>query len=380
MIPLAARAMSAPLLAATGPKIALATGGIAVALLFLVFASLVLRKYIRIMINILDDHAAWSGCDSRELPSLQGEEVSFRAADGQRLEGTIVRGNYDEQPLGMVVFAHEYRSDRTSCMRFCRGLLDQGYDVFAFDFRGHGTSRVDRDYRPRQWPSDREQADMIGAVAFISSWLEQQNRSRDVVLFGVSRGAGASILAAEGISNVRAIICDGVYSSDITMEYFMKRFATIFARIRVVAENHPPIFWRFLRWLFFRECGRRFGCKFPSVLKAVARKGNRPLLMVHGERDSYIPVTLAETLYARAQGPKRLWIVPGAKHNEAIMVHPISYSRNVLAFVSEHLNTTGGAANKQRPAPAPAIQHSSPMTDLGYQSIEPVPIRVTSSN
>lgn len=377
MLGAAACVMSVQTLAATGPALAFAAGGALAVLLLLVAPSLILRKYIRIMINILDDHAAWPAADGREPGCLKGEEVSFRAADGQRLDGTIVQGRHGGRPAGMVVFAHEYCSDRTSCLRFCRGLLAEGYDVFAFDFRGHGTSRSDRGYRPRQWPSDREQADMIGAIAFISTWLEQRGRSRDVILFGVSRGAGASILAAEGIRNVRAIICDGVYSSDLTLEYFMKRFATIFARIRVVAEYHPPVFWRFLRWLLFRECVRKFGCKFPSVRKALSRLNNIPLLMIHGERDSYIPVSLAETLYQAAPAARRLWIVPGAKHNEAVMVHPIAYSRRVLAFLDEHLAPAVSRTSRPATATADFVPESPERADL--PAVEPVPVTITTS-
>jgi pimeloyl-ACP methyl ester carboxylesterase len=239
--------------------------GVAGTLLLLVYPALVLRKYIGIMINIIDDCAPsleGGGESSRVL----GEARSFRATDGHRLEGVVVpRMDSSQEPLGLVVFAHEFGSDRTSCLRYCRSLLDAGYEVFAFDFRSHGSSGVEPGYRPRQWPSDRERADMLGAIADATDYLEQQGRPRDLAVFGVSRGAGAAILASVGIDNVRAVITDGAFSSDTILEYLMRRFATIFARIRVVAENHPPAFWRFLRWLLLRECARMFFCRFRSV-------------------------------------------------------------------------------------------------------------------
>lgn len=312
--------------------IALILGGL------LIYPALILRRYVRIMINILDDVAPTpeNGCNDNQL--WNGEEVSFRAVDGHRLEGTILpHRDADSLPLGMVVFAHEFGTDRACCLRYCRPLLDAGYDVFSFDFRGHGASAPEEGYRPRQWPSDRERDDMLGAIAFISSYLEQEDRPCDIGVFGISRGGGAAILAAAAVENVRAIVTDGAFSSDTTLEYLMRRFATIFARIRVVAENHPPVFWRFLRWLLFRECARRFNCRFPSVRKAVVRMGSKPILLIHGEKDSYIPIAQSQALYRLAAGPKSLWSVAGAGHNKSVLVAPKVYADRVLRFFDEHL-------------------------------------------
>ena len=61
--------------------------------------------------------------------------------------------------------------------------------------------------------------------------------------------------------------------------------------------NHPPAFWRFLRWLAFRNAQKHFGCRFPSVRKALVRLGPRPILLIHGERDGFIPVSQSQLLF-----------------------------------------------------------------------------------
>jgi len=311
--------------------------GLAGLALLLAYPSVILRKYVRIMINILDDVAPVPESGLNDIPPQDGEEVSFRAVDGHRLEGVILSGRGAAAGAGMVIFAHEFGADRRSCLRYCRPLIQAGFDVLTFDFRGHGASAPEEGYRPRQWPSDRERADVLGAIAFAGSYLEAHGRWRGVGLFGISRGAGAAILASVGIPDVKAIVTDGAFSSDTAMEYLMKRFATIFARIRIVAENHPPMFWRFLRWLLFRECARKFNCRFPSVRKAVVRLGPTPLLLIHGERDSYIPIAQSQTLYDMACGPKSLWVVPGARHNQSVLVQRSEYIQRVRHFFQEHL-------------------------------------------
>ena len=50
----------------------------------------------------------------------------------------------------------------------------------------------------------------------------------------------------------------------------------------------------------------------------VDRISPRPLLIVHGDKNSFMPVDEAYHLYARAREPKDLLIIPGARHLEWI--------------------------------------------------------------
>lgn len=311
-------------------------------------AALVLRKYVRIMIRILNDVTPEPESDARSCNGIKGETVQFCALDGHPLTGTIFPSRGNHPARGMIVFAHEFDSNRGSCLRFCGYLLDHGYDLFAFDFRGNGQSPPEAGYKPRQFPSDREQSDMLGAIAFIGDWLEARHRPRDIGLFGVSRGGGVCLLAAAEVDSVRAVVTDSAFSSDATMEFMMKRFATIFATIRVIAENHPPVFWKFLRWLLFRACRRRFNCSFPSAVRAVRRLHHTPILLIHGAKDSYIPTAQSQLLFDNAPGPRRLWIVPNARHNQSILTDPETYKKHVTQFFDEHLGGTVRRASERR--------------------------------
>jgi len=85
-------------------------------------------------------------------------------------------------------------------------------------------------------------------------------------------------------------------------------------------------------------------------------KPPRPILFIHGERDSYIPVEQSQLLYEAAPGPKSLWVVPGAKHNQCVIVRPEYYALRTVSFFDEYLARarTGPAAAETAPVAAPS--------------------------
>lgn len=303
-----------------------------------VVPAVILRKYLRIIVNIFQDAPVPMSMETRDYARIAGRDVEFRAFDGHRLVGSFYSPNADQPLQGTVIFAHELDSDRGSAVRYCGALLDAGYEVFAFDFRGQGDSVTDDGFTSRLWPSDREQADVLGAIAYVEDYLERQGRPREVGVVGISRGAGAAILAAVGVPSVKAIMVDGSFSTDAYLEYLMQRWVGIFAKVRLVYENHPPTFWRFLRWMSIRKASRNLGCRFPSVRKAVPRLGKMPMLIVHGERDGHIPVAQAQLLYDLAHGPKYLWVCPRAKHNQAVAVQPRLHAEYSVRFFNQYLS------------------------------------------
>jgi len=321
----------------------------------LVVPALVILKYVRISLQIMRTTKPPLSRRPLDFERVVGDAVRFTASDGLRLSGMLIRANPLVRRRGMVIFAHEFCSDMYSCARYCRPLQQAGYDVFTFDFRGHGQSDSDPDYSPRQWVSDREIADMRGAVSYVGQWLEEHGYAREIGLFGISRGACAAIVAARTCPEIRAIVADGAFSTDRTIEHFMKRWAYIFAKVRIVYENHHPAFWKFLRWSMMHVARREFRCSFPSVRKVIKHMTPRPILFIHGEKDSYLPVEQSRLLYALAPEPKYFWIAPGARHNQAVLLHCDLYSRVTAGFFDRHL-----ACPLAAPATAAAGRNGEP--------------------
>ncbi len=307
---------------------------------------LVIGRYVKIMLNILKDTPPPFSMGPLDFKRIEGQIVRFRAFDGTSLRGMFLFCDSSVKRKGMILFCHEFSSDMYSCARYCSQLLSAGYDIFTFDFRGHGESSSEEGYKPRQWVSDREIDDTLGAIAFVEDYLESNNLPIELGMFGISRGAGAAIIASMHNPRIKAIVTDGLFSTDLTIEALMKKWASIFAKVRFVYENHPPVFWRFLRWVVFIFVHRQFNCYYPSVKKALLRMIPRPILMIHGQRDSYISVEQAKYLFELIGEPKELWIVPSAKHNQAVVVAPEEYSKKTISFFDKYLANCNETADE----------------------------------
>lgn len=259
-----------------------------------------------------------------------GETVSFAAQDGLTLEGTYLKARTSTR-LGVLVFCHEYLSDRWSYHPYTDPLRDLGYDVFTFDFRNHGKSQSDPNYRPLQWVTNHETADLKGALAYLRSRADHDPAGFG--LFGVSRGGGTALVVAGADPGVWGVITDGAFPTRGTMLAYILRWAEIYVGSPAVWKRMPLWMFAYVGWTGRMKSQRNLRCRFPDVERAVARLAPRPWLMIHGGKDAYIGPEIARLLFAHAREPKELWIVPGAKHNRCRELQPENYAARLAQFL-----------------------------------------------
>jgi pimeloyl-ACP methyl ester carboxylesterase len=58
-----------------------------------------------------------------------------------------------------------------------------------------------------------------------------------------------------------------------------------------------------------------------------------PVLIICGATDSLTPIDMAESLFARARGPKQLYRVEGAGHNDLVSVGGYALTRVLQQFI-----------------------------------------------
>lgn len=262
-----------------------------------------------------------------------GEECEIRTSDGLTLRGTYLKTSLAER-RGVIVFCHELNGDRWNATPYVVDLLAQGYDVFTFDFRNHGASDAVPGLALRPWLSPPDVIDLQAAVDYTAARKDADPSG--LGLFGISRGAGAAVCVAADDDRVRCVFTDGVYSAQSTHLHYFIRYIGIYIPYPWITDNVPHWIYRGFLWAGRKWWGLMNGFRFVNV-DSHARRVRVPTMMVHGERDSMIPVGAAKAFRRCVRAPAKLWIVPKAKHNGAIFTVPEEYRRRVARFFRLHL-------------------------------------------
>jgi uncharacterized protein len=273
----------------------------------------------------------------RGEPPADAEEVGVKADDGLTLRACYLKTTAPARK-GVILFGLEFGSNRWACRPYCEKLIEAGYDVFAVEFRNQGESDKDPNYEPLQWVTDRDVADMRAAVKYVLSRPDADPKG--IGVFGISKGGGTGFLTAAGEKAIRCLVTDGAYGTHTTMVPYLKRWIQIYSDRKILQRVLPTWFYGVIGMVGAKKVGRNRGVTYPSVEKAVA-KLNRPLLMIHGEGDTYIRPEMAKSLFERARGPKELWVVPKAKHNQALTVAGEEYHSRLVAFFDANLANVG---------------------------------------
>lgn len=266
--------------------------------------------------------------DNPKRYGLDYESVSFPTSDGLTLRGWFIpAASLDPSGKGVmawntcatILVGHGYPFDKANILRHAL-FLHPRFHLLVFDFRYFGES--DGAYTTAGLLETR---DVQAAVEYVKS-RSDVNRER-IGALGFSMSASAFITARH--PDVKAIVADSPYA---TLEGLIARqffFLPGFTKWPLVELT------KFYAWVFL---GLRVKDAAPVD---VVWDLNTPLLIIHGDADSQIPLEHSRAIYAKADPDKtKLWIVPGADHGFAHGLEGPRYEVRVRQFFEEHLCTT----------------------------------------
>ena len=301
-----------------------------------------LARYLRIAINLFLDTPLPVTANLTDYTPPEGEIVSFPSLEGRSLRGMFIDRPPGLPDRGTIIFCHEFGSDMMSAGRYARPLVEDGYTVFTFDFRGHGGSFTPPHFEPRHWPSNHDVNDVLAAIAFVES--RRDTNSRGMGILGVSRGASAAVVAAAINPAVRCMVVDGVFSTDFSIDELMKRWVQIFVRIDPGRADRTFMMYRGFRALTMFYAELKCRCRFPSTRRALTKLDSVPVFFIQGERDTYVRPEQARALHDMKPGPKDIWICPGAKHNQSVATDPKTYAAKITEFFGRHMTEEAPAS------------------------------------
>ncbi len=233
---------------------------------------------------------------------------SVRTTDGLTLRGWYYP---TARQRHLIVLVHGLWASWPEMAALGRDLHDQGYDVLLFDLRGHGQSDPSR-----LSLGGRERADLRAVMR----WALDEGYEEDRIgWLGYSMGASTLVLEAAHNPSIHAAVIDSPYGD---LPALLK--TQLSKHSRLPSWFNPGILTA--ARLFY---GLRTEELVP--IKAAASWGDRPLLLIHGESDSIVPVAQALRL-GRAAGASCLTLtLPGVEHVQAYHSDPEKYVEAVTS-------------------------------------------------
>lgn len=189
-----------------------------------------------------------------------------------------------------LLYSHGNAEDLGDIYPILKQIRTVGLAVFAYDYRGYGTSQG----KPSEQNAYR---DIDAAYHYLTTTLKQ--KPEQIIVYGRSVGSGPSVELASRQS-VAGLILESAFTSAFQ----------VMTRISL---------YPFDRFVNIRKIGT-VRC---------------PLLLIHGTRDRTIGFWHSQALYNQANPPKRLLPVEGADHNNVMVVAGDLYFQALREFIQQ---------------------------------------------
>jgi fermentation-respiration switch protein FrsA (DUF1100 family) len=237
---------------------------------------------------------------------LEYEPVEMRAADGTELYGWFFPT--PGAARGSVLFLHGNGDNISTAFPAVAWLPRAGFNVLALDYRGYGRSGGSPSLAGLQLDID---------AGFRALMARPDVDAQRIIVFGQSLGGALAIhyvAHSKYRDSVRMVIADSAFSDYrlITQE----KFASL------------PITWP-LQWLPRFTVDNSY-----SPQAAVAALSPIPLLLIHGEQDTLVPLHHSQRLYKLARDPKDLWVLQDSGHIQSMKDEAVR--KRLLAFLERH--------------------------------------------
>jgi len=236
---------------------------------------------------------------------LAAEEIWLQSSDGPRLHGYWLPGRGER----VLVWYPGNAGNISHRLPNARLLVDRfGLDILLVDYRGYGHSQG----QPSEAGLYRD------GLALYAAALARGYRPAQVVLFGRSLGAAVAVEVARQ-QPAGAVILE-----------------TPFLSIPELARELYP----FVPPMLIRS-------RFDNEAKI--GQMHAPTLIVHGDRDEVVPLAHGRRLFKLAREPKRFVLIPGAMHNDLVLVGGEPYLEAWRQFLDETAPFGGHHRGSEKP-------------------------------
>ncbi|MBS5522574.1 MAG: alpha/beta hydrolase [Clostridiales bacterium] len=245
-------------------------------------------------------------------------DVWIESDDHLKLHGVYFPALQDNETQAnkLVICFHGYTSQ---CMSDFIGLsnyyLNHGFQMLLVDARAHGQSEGEY--------VGFGCKDRFDALKWIRWAIQQAGKDCQILLHGISMG-GATVLMTSGCplpSQVKGIISDCAFTS--AKEVFTHVLHSMY---------HLPAFPMIDIADKINKKKAGYGLDEGNAAREV-RRAKVPILLIHGDRDTFVPCPMCEEIYKNCGSPATKLIIPGAGHAESYYKDTAAYEQAMDAFI-----------------------------------------------
>ena len=289
--------------------------------LFMIFLSIVLFVIGPIMLlqpnrRTVEYYSKYTSFLHPRDGGLPADEITLKTAEGISLSCWFVRSQ--RAPRGTIIYLHGVSECKIVGLPLTKLLHESGFNMFLYDSRRHGDSGG------RYCTYGFYEKHDVGTVI---NYLEQRTDVNlgKIGVFGSSMGAAIALQAAALDKRIQAVVSESGFAT----------LRTIFDDYQKRMIKMP---WHYLRNLVIKRSEHlaHFKANAVSPLDAVTDV-HAPLFILHGTADNLIKYEYSELLFKKANPPKELWLIPGAKHNDMAEIGGEDYNRRIVEFFQKNL-------------------------------------------
>lgn len=234
--------------------------------------------------------------------------VKSGAGTVERIHGWWIPAAGDA--AGVVLYLHGNGINVGANVNHANRFHQMGFSVLLIDYRGYGLSEG-------SFPTEAQiYQDVETAWDYLIT--ERRVNPQEIFLYGHSLGGAIGIELATRHPDAGALIVEGSFTS-----------------MRAMVDYRYEVFRVFPVDLLLHQ-------QFNSIAKV--GKLQMPVLFIHGTSDDVTPYSMSQQLFAAANEPKQLFLVPGADHNNVATISGDPYIKTVRRFIEQ-----AKAQQKQEP-------------------------------
>jgi len=224
----------------------------------------------------------------------------------------------------VLILCHGYRWQRGDVLTLATTLEENQYNVFVFDFSGHGRSPGSTTMGPR------EATEVLTAIAVMAQRTDVDKTRFG--LWGVNVGGYAALLAAAADRRVAAVAAESVYDEPI--DFFSEEYN------REGYGSMPVIGW--MGRFFFRVAELPYRGQ-PPLSQRVGALARIPKLFIELRENASLAQS-TDNLYTLSPEPKDRWVMPQGSYLTMTNDEKRVYDNAVLSFFLRTLPPTASAS------------------------------------